>query len=94
MAVRIHCINKLDRPNPHERILSVGGINPDGGRWKRSQPQVITDIEAGTYQYYVERPAGDRVNVVVATSPFGNKYIKTTADGDSPNNLLSLPECP
>ena len=31
---------------------------------------------------------------VVAVSRFGNKYIKTEADGDQPNNLLSLPECP
>jgi hypothetical protein len=23
-----------------------------------------------------------------------NKYLKTQADGDWPNNLLSLPECP
>jgi hypothetical protein len=41
----------------------------------------------------VERPAGDRVSVIVATSRFGNKYLKTTADGDQPNNLLSLPTC-
>ncbi|MGO7416641.1 DUF3892 domain-containing protein [Rhizobium ruizarguesonis] len=29
-----------------------------------------------------------------AKSAAGNKYLKTTADGDQPNNLLSLPECP
>jgi len=33
------------------------------------------------------------VNVVIATSRYGNKYLKATADGDQPNNLLSLPEC-
>jgi len=27
-------------------------------------------------------------------SRFGNKYLKTVADGEQPNNLLSLPECP
>jgi hypothetical protein len=32
--------------------------------------------------------------VVVAVSRYGNKYIKTTADGEQPDNLLSLPECP
>jgi hypothetical protein len=26
-------------------------------------------------------------------SRFGNKYLKTTSDGDQPNNLLALPEC-
>ena len=29
-----------------------------------------------------------------AFSRFGHKYLKTMADGEHPNNLLSLPECP
>lgn len=32
--------------------------------------------------------------VVVAVSAADNKYIKTQNDGEQPNNLLSLPECP
>jgi len=43
--VQIQCINKSDRPNPHERILSVGGLNPDGTRWKLTQEQAIKGIE-------------------------------------------------
>ncbi|MBA4156890.1 MAG: DUF3892 domain-containing protein [Gemmatimonadetes bacterium] len=31
--------------------------------------------------------------MVAATSRFGKKYLKTEADGELPNNLLSLPEC-
>jgi hypothetical protein len=93
MAVQIQCINKSDRPNAHERIRFIGGINPDGRRWKRSQEQAIQDIESGTYSYYVS-VQGRAVNVIVATSPYGHKYIKTVADGEHPNNLLSLPECP
>lgn len=93
-SVRVECINKSDRLNPHERILSIGGQNLDGTRWKLSQPEAIGYIEDGTYSFYVERPAGDAVHVVVAVSAWGNKYLKTTADGDQPNNLLSLPECP
>lgn len=34
------------------------------------------------------------VKVIVAVSKYGNKYLKTEADGEEPNNLLSLPECP
>jgi hypothetical protein len=93
-SVRIQCINKTDRYNAHERIRSVGGVNPNGTRWKMSQPDAIRDIENGTYALYVEQPLGDRVAVIVATSAAGNKYLKTVADGDQPNNLLSLPECP
>lgn len=93
-AVRIECINKTDRMNPHERIQSVGGRNEDGSNWKMSQQAAVDSIENGTYAFYVERPQGDRVEVIVAVSQYGNKYLKTTADGDQPNNLLSLPECP
>jgi hypothetical protein len=35
-----------------------------------------------------------RVDVIVAVSAAGNKYLKTTADSEQPNNLLALPECP
>ena len=33
------------------------------------------------------------VDVVVAVSRFGHSYLKTQADGEVPDNLLSLPEC-
>ena len=82
MAVRyeVKCINKSDRPNPHERILSIGGMNADGSPWKVLQVDAINAIEAGQREYYVSR-AGRVVNVIVALSRFQNKYLKTEADG-------------
>ena len=93
MAIQVSCINKSDRYDPHERIKNIGGINDDGTQWKLTQEQAIKDIEAGKYSVYVS-VQGKTVRVVVAKSQYGNKYIKTEADGDQPNNLLSLPECP
>ena len=92
--IRISCITKTDRLNPHERISNVGGVTPDGTRWRLTEVQAIDGINTGKYQFYVERPPGHAVNVVVARSAYGHLYLKTTNDGEHPNNLLSLPECP
>lgn len=88
----IKCVNKSDRYNPHERIRAVGGVNPDGTFWKLSQEEAISGIEAGRWAFYVA-VKGRIVDVIVAISRFGNKYLKTSADGEHPNNLLSLYEC-
>lgn len=91
--VRVSCISKTDRTSAHERIRNIGGVNPDGTRWRMPESQAIRDTNSGTYGFYVERPAGHRVQVVVATR-LGANYLKTTADGEQPDNLLALPECP
>jgi hypothetical protein len=93
MAFRheIKCVNKTDRFNPHERITAIGGVS-SGAPWKITQEHAIASIEKGVNQFYV-RAGGQDVDVVVGVSRFGNKYLKTTADGDQPNNLLSLYEC-
>jgi len=92
--LRIRCINKTDRYNPHERISHVGGVNADGTRWRLTQAQAIAGIKEGKWSFYVEQPPGHVVDVIIARSPQGNEYLKTEADGEQPNNLLSLSECP
>jgi hypothetical protein len=92
MAFQITCVNKANRTSAHERIHRVGG-GVGANAWTLDQQEVVRRIEAGTEQFYVERPAGHRVAVVVAKSAWGHKYIKTTADGEQPDNLLALSEC-
>jgi hypothetical protein len=93
MSNQVLCINKTNRPNPHERITHIGGINDQGQRWRVTQQEAIEGIENRRWQFYV-RVGHRNVPVIVAISPYGNKYIKTEVDGYHPDNLLNLPECP
>jgi hypothetical protein len=91
--VRVQCINKTPRYNPHERIRAIGGLNPDGTRWKLTEDQAILGIKQDRWSFFVQ--VGEyRVNVVIAVSSQGTEYLKTVEDGVHPDNLLSLPECP
>mgnify|MGYP003575549383 CR=1 FL=1 len=89
----IKCINKSDRYNIHERIKSIGGLNSNGTKWKLSLAEAIEGIESNKWAFYVNNIYGGKVNVVIAKTPLGYKYLKTEADTTEKNNLLELPEC-
>jgi hypothetical protein len=88
---QVKCINKRDRTNPHERILNIGGFD-NAQRWKISEDSAIQGIESGKWKFYVH--VGTHSVWVVIALHNGRKYLKTQPDGYSPDNLLSLPECP
>ena len=87
MPLQIRCINKIDRPNRFERITHVGWEG-----WKMTQKEAIDAIKLFRQTFFVN-VWGNRVDVIVSKSRFGNDYLKTTSDGEDPDNLLSLPEC-
>ena len=91
---QIACIQKGDRTEIHERIKSIGGVDPaDGKRWKLTQQEAIQGIESGKLRFYV-MIGGKAAPVVIAVSAWGNKYLKTQSDREQPTSLLNLPECP
>ena len=84
--VRVTCINKQPRQNTHEGITHLGGA---GWRWTRQQ--VINSIQAKTNTFYTLE-AGKRADIGVVRGTNGD-YLRTYADGQWNDNLLSLPEC-
>jgi hypothetical protein len=92
-SMEIQCVKKSDRSNLYERILSVGGVTPDGEPWNMSEDFAIDGMKNGKYRFYINHE-GRPVEVIVAKSQHGHEYLKTHADGEEPTSLLSLPECP
>ena len=91
MRVEIDCIKKNPRQDPYHAIQEVGGHKAGGGRWCLPLSEAVAGAESGKWQFYVSQGART-INVVVATR-LGHKYLKTIADGERPDNLLSLREC-
>jgi len=88
--VQITHIRKPNRNSTHEHITHAG--NPPTWFWIRED--IIKSIEQKTNTFYVvDRYSGKRANVgVVYPDDHRSPYIRTYADGDWNDNLLSLPE--
>jgi hypothetical protein len=90
---RISCVRKPNRNSPHEHITHVG--NPSAN-WMWPREDVIRSIEQKTNTFFVLDPTtGNRSEVGVVYPQDGRSpFLKTYADGEWDNNLLSFPECP
>lgn len=64
-----------------------------GEYWSpRSKADAIADIDGKVHSYFVVWPDGKRTPVNVVDGPSG-KYLRTTKDGSTSNNLQDLPDC-
>ena len=89
-TAQVKCINKDPRYDPYNRITHIGGFADS--QWKLTLDEAIGMIERREWEFYT-LVGGHRRTIIVATRN-GRKYLKTDADYDTPDNLLSLPECP
>ena len=85
--IQITCIRKPDTDNRHEAITHVG----DGQRvWAKGD--VINSIDNKEHTFYT-MTNGRQANVGVVRETGKAPYLRTHADGQWNNNLLSLPQC-
>ena len=96
MAIKITCINKDsgNHENPYIAISYLGWKNDSNGNTgKATRLEIYNWIVNDGGNGYVEDGYGNRAKLIAATSPKGNKYVKTVADETKLDNLLTLPEC-
>lgn len=88
---QVKCIVKPNPQSPHEHITHLG--NP--GSWIWTREQVIESIENKSNTFFVLDPAtGRRADIGVVRESGKLPYLRTYADGQWNNNLLSLNQCP
>ncbi len=91
-TLQVSCVIQRPHHNPHERVGFIGGVKPDGSRWRLPELQAIMAIKAGTTHFFVTGAA--KISRVIVGRHGVREFLKTEDDGDTPDNLLSLPECP
>jgi hypothetical protein len=90
--VEVTCITKPNPQSPHEHITHLGSSRIP---WKWTREAVIQSIDAKTNTFYVIDPRKGKRSDVGVVRPAGRPaYVRTYADGDWNNNLLSLNQCP
>lgn len=62
-------------------------------RWTLPLDEAIQGVLDGKWSFFIQLGMYDVVNVEVATSPSGHRYLKTEVDQDTPDELLFLPKC-
>src|SRR2546429_8212792 len=92
--LRIRCIVKTERTGAHERINAICGLTPDGSHCTLTHEDAVSQVENGSCRFYLEKPADQRYDVIVAMDVRALRYLKTVEDREQPDHLLSLPAFP
>jgi hypothetical protein len=92
-SIRVDCVVRTDRVSPHHRIRAIGGRSREGEPWRLGEDAAIAAIENERATFFIEWPKGRRIDLVVGQG-LGKTYLKTEQDGEAPDALLHLPDCP
>jgi len=94
---RVFRTRKAKKAAVHQMITH---LEVEAGKGKEILPQgeVVSYIETGTMHFFILKStgllglAGKKVNVKVALSPAGERYLITSLDNKTPRSLLTLPD--
>jgi hypothetical protein len=91
VTIRITAV-RLSGGQGHEHITRLWWTDPASGKTgDNSRAQIVTWIEEDNGKAYVDDNRGNRADVLVVTPRYGDKYLRTYADGQWTDNLLALP---
>jgi hypothetical protein len=88
---RIYAI-RLSGGNTHQHIVHLWWTDPASGyTGDNTRAEMVAYIERQNGKAFVEDGRGHRADVAVVTPQYGEKYLRTHADGVWTDNLLALP---
>jgi len=87
---QITCINMSYGGRGYEHITHVG----NGSQWRDTVSNVVRYIDARVHTFYVQDAVGRRAYVGVVRPVGRAPYLRTYANGQPTDNLLSLTACP
>jgi hypothetical protein len=91
VSIRITAIRQTGGSG-HEHISRLWWTNPASGKTgDNSRAEIVAWIENENGKAYVDDGLGNRADVLVVTPRYGDKYLRTYADGKWTDNLLALP---
>lgn len=91
MSRRIYAI-RLSGGNTHQHIAHLWWKDPASGLLgDDTRAAMVTYVERQNGKVFVEDGYGHRVDARVVTPQYGEKYLRTYADGVWTDNLLALP---
>jgi len=88
MLLKVNWVDLSDQDDPYQRVKNIGGTSRKL-EWQHTRDQAIRFLDQDEFCYYME-DNGRVLKLKVGLDPNGAKFLKTDADADQPQLLLSL----
>lgn len=92
IVLEVTWVDQSNHWDPCQRIRRLGGVSGKV-RWQHTHAQAIQSLEQGRFAYYVQKGAR-ALKLELGLDSNGDKYLKTPADIEQFQYLLSLPNGP